>query len=154
MSKSIKLLDNIFIDTKGITHNRELLSNYLNTMKNTVTTVNNTVAAIGTVISSGAEVTNTAKQSQSNDICSIIIPAGVWLVIGHWRYEDQNLSSYTALENITISLADSRYDDQGWVNTTVIGIQSSNNSTRVYLNLWPRNKTVSVKSHIQAIRIK
>lgn len=147
MSKSIKLLNNIFIDTNGVVHNRQLLSNYLNTL-------NNTVAAIGTVISSGAEVTNTAQQSQSNDVCSIVIPAGVWLVIGHWRYEDQNLSSYTALENITISFADSRYDDQGWVNTTVVGIQSSNNSSRVWLNLWPRNKTVSVKSHIQAIRIK
>ena len=117
-------------------------------------TLNDILSNIGSFVSSGAEITATASQGQSNNICSLSLPAGTWLVIGHWRYEGNEVSSYTAIENISLSLPDSVFDDNGWVNKTVIGIQQSGTATTPYLNLWPRNKTISVKCAMYAIRIK
>lgn len=141
-----------------------LTSSIVNNLTSTSTTaplsaaqgkaLNDVLSSIGSFVSSGAEITATATQGQSNNICSISLPAGTWLVIGHWRYEGNEVSSYTAIENISLSLPDSVFDDNGWVNKTVIGIQQSGTATTPYLNLWPRNKTISVKCAMYAIRIK
>lgn len=141
-----------------------LTSSVVNNLTSTSTTaplsaaqgkaLNDILSNIGSFVSSGAEITATATQGQSNNICSLSLPAGTWLVIGHWRYEGNEVSSYTVIENISLSLPDSVFDDNGWVDKTVIGIQQSSTATVPYLSLWPRNKTISVKCAMYAVRIK
>lgn len=107
---------------------------------------------VGLVIDSGTK-TSTANQNQSNFIQTLNIPKGIWLVFGNWTYEGNQVSSYTSIEGINYNDATSCYDDSGWVNMTVIGLSNSDGSHVAKLNLWPRNKTISVKAHMWAIKI-
>lgn len=126
---------------------KDILTNANNIASNT-----NKLNQVGWVIDSGEKV-STAKQSQANYIQTLNIPKGIWLVFGNWTYEGNQVSSYTSIEGINYNDATSCYDDAGWVNMTVIGLSNSDGSHVAKLNLWPRNKTISVRAHIWAIKI-
>lgn len=139
MSRALKLKNNTFLDSSSICHNREQLSTLLSS--NLITTSNKISEAI---------------KSQNNYINSISVGKGTWLIIGEWRYEGFELSSWTDLKGITFCGASSKYDNNGYVNDQVIGIliNTSTNKKTVDLNLWPRDKTISVISSMCAIRLK
>lgn len=122
------------------------------TNSNNISSNSTKLHQVGLVIDSGWKV-STAKQSQSNYIQTLNIPKGIWLVFGNWIYEGNQVSSYTSIEGINYNDAVSGYDDAGWVNMTVIGLSNSDGSHVAKLNLWPRNKTINVNSHIWAIKI-
>lgn len=132
----------------------DILTNANNIKNNTNNIAINTnkLYQVGLVIDSGIK-TSTANQSQSNFIQTLNIPKGIWLVFGNWTYEGNQVSSYTSIEGINYNDATSCYDDAGWVNMTVIGLSNSDGSHVAKLNLWPRNKTISVKAHMWAIKI-
>lgn len=113
---------------------------------------NSKLYQVGLVIDSGWK-TFTATQAQSNYIQTLNIPKGIWLVFGNWRFEGDDVSSYTSIEGINYTDPVSCYDDKGWVNMTVIGLSNSDGTHIAKLNLWPRNKTINVHSHIWAIKI-
>ena len=126
---------------------KDILTNANNIANNA-----NKLHQVGWVIDSGWKV-STATQSQSNHIQTLNIPKGIWLVFGNWIYEGNQVSSYTSLEGINYNDPVSCYDDQGWVNMTVIGLSNSDGSHIAKLNLWPRNKTINVNCHMWAIKI-
>lgn len=57
MSKSIKLSDNIYIDSSGITYNRELLNSVLNSISSSITSINSNINDINIEIDKLKEVT-------------------------------------------------------------------------------------------------
>lgn len=139
MSKSIKFRNNTYLDSSSIVHNKEPLNEILNTS-----------------LKSTQRVIYTAKKNQENYINSIKLGKGTWIIIGEWRYEGFDASTWTSMINTTYSGASSKYDNDGYVNEEITGILINNNSTEitVYLNLWPRLKDIQVKSTMAAVRIK
>lgn len=139
MSKSIKFKNNTYLDSSSICHNRELLSNILSSG----------------LITTGTKTTTVTK-GQNNYINSISLGKGTWLIIGEWRYEGFELSSWTDLKNATFCGASSKYDNNGYVNDQVVGIliNTSTSNKTVQLNLWTRDKSIDVLSSMCAIRIK
>lgn len=139
MSKSIKFRNNIFLDTSGIVHNKELLK-----------------GIIDTPLITTERVYYNAKKNQENYINSINVGKGTWLIIGEWRYEGFDASTWTSLINTTYSGASSKYDNDGYVNDEVTGlvVNDSNNTKTIYLNIWPRIKDLRVNSTMCALRIK
>lgn len=139
MSKSIKFRNNTYLDSSSIVHNKEPLNEILNTS-----------------LKSTQRVIYTAKKNQENYINSIKLGKGTWIIIGEWRYEGFDASTWTSMINTTYSGASSKYDNDGYVNEEITGILINNNSTEitVYLNLWPRLKDLKVNSTMAAIRIK
>lgn len=138
MNKSIKFKNNLFLDSTGIVHNKELLSELL---KSDLKSTNGS---------------SYVKKNQNNYVNSLSLGKGTWIVIGEWRFEGFDFSSWTTLINATFAGASSKYDDSGYVNDQVVGILINNNTTPVtiYLNVWPRNKDVTVLSSMCALRLK
>jgi len=139
MSKSIKFKNNTYLDSKSVIHNRETLSSILDS----------------NLISSSINVSSATK-GQNNYINSISLGKGTWIIIGEWRYEGFELSSWTNLIGVTFSGASSKYDNSGYVNDQIVGIlvNTSTSNKTINLNLWPRDKNVEVISSICAVRIK
>lgn len=139
MSKSIRFKNNIYMDSRSIVHDRELLSSILSSG----------------VITAGTKTTSVTK-SQNNYINSISLGKGTWLIIGEWRYEGFELSSWTDLKNATFCGASSKYDNNGYVNDQVVGIliNTSTSNKTVQLNLWTRDKSIEVLSSMCAVRLK
>jgi len=139
MKKSIRMKENVYLDSSGVIHNKELLCDILNSQ----------------LVSTGTKSYN-ATNGQNNYINSISIGKGVWIVIGEWRYEGFELSSWTTLIGTTFSGASSKYDDNGYVNDQIVGILINTSSTKktINLNLWPRGKSITVTSTMCAIRIR
>lgn len=139
MSKSIKFKNNIYLDTSGIVHNQETLKSIIDTPLKTV-----------------ARKYYDAIMSQENYINSIKLGKGTWIIIGEWRYEGYDASTWTSLINTTYSGATSKYDNDGYVNDEITGLLINPNNTEVtvYLNVWPRRKNMRLNSTMCAIRIK
>ena len=139
MSKAIKFRNNVFLDTSGIVHNQETLKSIIDTP----------------MITSNRQYYN-AKKAQENYINSISVGKGTWLIIGEWRYEGFDASTWTSLINTTYSGASSKYDNDGYVNDEIMGIVINSTSTQktIYLNLWPRQKDIRVNSTMCAVRLK
>ena len=139
MSKSIRFKNNIYMDSRSIGHDREVLSSILSSG----------------VITAGTKTTSVTK-SQNNYINSISLGKGTWLIIGEWRYEGFELSSWTDLKNATFCGASSKYDNNGYVNDQVVGIliNTSTSNKTVQLNLWTRDKSIEVLSSMCAVRLK
>ena len=115
------------------------------------TALKNKLNNIGTFIQD-TEKTATATQGQANYIHTLSIPAGTWIVFAYWRYQANDVSSYSSIEGISTPLADSTRDTDGWVNKTSVGIHVGG-ATTAKLNLWPRNKTITVYSNMFALRL-
>src|SRR5574344_336624 len=139
MSKSIKFRNNTYLDSSSIVHNKEPLNEIINTP-----------------IKTSAMNTYYAKKNQENYINSIKLGKGTWLIIGEWRYEGFDGSTWTSMINTTYSGASSKYDNDGYVNEEITGllVNTSNTEKTIYLNLWPRLKDIQVKSTMAAVRIK
>jgi hypothetical protein len=139
MSKSIKFRNNTYLDSSSIVHNKEPLNEIINTP-----------------IKTSAMNTYYAKKNQENYINSIKLGKGTWLIIGEWRYEGFDASTWTSMINTTYSGASSKYDNDGYVNEEITGllVNTSNTEKTIYLNLWPRLKDIQVKSTMAAVRIK
>lgn len=139
MSKAIKFRNNTYLDSSSIVHNKEPLNEILNTP-----------------LKSTSRSTYQAKKNQENYINSIKLGKGTWLIIGEWRYEGFDASTWTSMINTTYSGASSKYDNDGYVNEEITGILVNNSTAEitVYLNLWPRFKDLKVNSTMGAIRIK
>ena len=138
-SKSIKFRNNTYLDSSSIVHNKEPLNEIINTP-----------------IKTSAMNTYYAKKNQENYINSIKLGKGTWLIIGEWRYEGFDASTWTSMINTTYSGASSKYDNDGYVNEEITGllVNTSNTEKTIYLNLWPRLKDIQVKSTMAAVRIK
>ena len=139
MSKSIKFRNNTYLDSSSIDHDKEPLNEIINTP-----------------IKTSAMNTYYAKKNQENYINSIKLGKGTWLIIGEWRYEGFDASTWTSMINTTYSGASSKYDNDGYVNEEITGllVNTSNTEKTIYLNLWPRLKDIQVKSTMAAVRIK
>lgn len=154
MSKAYKPISSKYIKTTGIVHNRTALNSYLDTLNSSVSTNTTNIEVIGQTKYT-SEVTKSATQSQSNTINSISLGVGIWIVWGWWVFEGSTVSSWTGFNNSVNGAPVSCYDDQGWVNMTISDIAVVNSGTKtISLTLWPRNKTISVKSKMWAVRIK
>ena len=90
MSKSIKFRNNTYLDSSSIVHNKEPLNEIINTP-----------------IKTSAMNTYYAKKNQENYINSIKLGKGTWLIIGEWRYEGFDASTWTSMINTTYSGASS-----------------------------------------------
>ena len=139
MSKSIKFRNNTYLDSSSIVHNKEPLNEIINTP-----------------IKTSAMNTYYAKKNQENYINSIKLGKGTWLIIGEWRCEGFDASTWTSMINTTYSGASSKYDNDGYVNEEITGllVNTSNTEKTIYLNLWPRLKDIQVTSTRAAVRIK
>ena len=94
-----------------------------------------------------------AQQSRPNTIQTLNIPKGIWLVFGQWTYEGDELSTYTNIQGINFDGAISAFDDNGWVNMTTCGLANSDGTQTAILNVWPRNKAVTIKGMLWAIKV-
>lgn len=132
--------------------NEDLIIGNTNAKLSDIKTHNDKLYQVGWVINTNWS-SATAQQSQPNVIQTLNIPKGIWLVFGEWTYEGDDLSTYTNINGITFAGATSSYDDHGWVNQQTCGLANSDGSQVAQLNVWPRNKTVTIKGLLWAIKI-
>lgn len=116
MSKSIKLKDNNYWDTKGVVHNKQLLSNIIGTMN---TNISNNTSNISNLNTNLTNVTNRiagyGEQAQSTDN-----PNNLGLASGFYRYYGncggQIATSWWFIIHIAHYDANGNFARQVWFN--------------------------------------
>lgn len=122
----------------------------INVFNNNNNIIDNKFNEIGTIISNEA-YSISCTQGKSNNLVSISLPAGVWVVRARFQYEGSDLRYWFG---VGPRGAISAYDSAGWVNGTVCDIISSTSASTITASLWPSDKDITVSAWIDAVRIK
>lgn len=136
MAESIKLENNIYFDSSGISHNRKNLKAMLN--------------SIGQVYSVGFSNVETKAETTSNIIASLTLPAGNYVVRGFFYAAVYDYRCIISIHN-AVSVV---YDPSGWVNASITDIVECNAESTISFVLGYGTKDALVSGNLYAIKIK
>lgn len=92
-------------------------------------------------------------QNASNNLASLTLSKGYWIVIGYFNYNQTNLRYYLSITSENgLEVAHSCYDNAGVVSGNIAAIVISTESNNVILKLWPTDKNITVNGHLKAIK--
>lgn len=136
MAKSIKLKNNIYFDSSGISYNRKNLKSMLN--------------SIGKVYSVGFSDVETKAETTSNIIASLTLPAGNYVVRGFFYAAVYDYRCIISVHNAVSVI----YDPNGWVNGSITDIVECNVESTISFVLGYGTKDALVSGNLYAIKIK
>lgn len=137
MVRSIKLTDNTYWNSDGVSYDNKELTEVLNNIGTIYNTTKSNIYC---------------KTNSSTQLCSLTLPPGLYVLIGSFDWHSNQLSYYFTVGDRSLSA----YDNEGYVSgtvSTIVGSLTSNTTVASYM--WPRNQDITLfGASLKAIRIK